>query len=248
MPPIGDSRRIMTAVPAPAPLLAPATVDWGRTRYTPAWRRQEDFVARRLAGEVSDTLIFTEHEPVYTIGVRLGAARNLLWDPAELARRGIDLVETNRGGDITYHGPGQIVGYPIIDLTPRRDLHAYLRFLEQVLINALGSLGLAADRRPGKTGIWLGPRKIAALGVAVKRWVTYHGFALNVNTDLTPFAGIVPCGITDGTVTSVQQELGRAFDQAEVKQVLASEFWNQLGAFLPGGGREKGEPAGMRTP
>jgi lipoyl(octanoyl) transferase len=238
----------MTAVPAPAPLLAPATVDWGRTRYTPAWRRQKDFVARRLAGEVSDTLIFTEHEPVYTIGVRLGAARNLLWDPAELARRGIDLVETNRGGDITYHGPGQIVGYPIIDLTPRRDLHAYLRFLEQVLINALGSLGLAADRRPGKTGIWLGPRKIAALGVAVKRWVTYHGFALNVNTDLTPFAGIVPCGITDGTVTSVQQELGRAFDQAEVKQVLASEFWNQLGAFLPSGGREKGEPAGMRTP
>jgi lipoyl(octanoyl) transferase len=237
----------MTAVPAPVPLLAPATVDWGRTRYTPAWRRQEDFVARRLAGEVSDTLIFTEHEPVYTIGVRLGAARNLLWDPAELARRGIDLVETNRGGDITYHGPGQIVGYPIIDLTPRRDLHAYLRFLEQVLINALGSLGLAADRRPGKTGIWLGPRKIAALGVAVKRWVTYHGFALNVNTDLTPFAGIVPCGITDGTVTSLQQELGRAFDLTEVKQVLASEFWNQLGAFLPGSGRESDERAGTQT-
>jgi lipoyl(octanoyl) transferase len=139
-------------------LPAPATVDWGRTRYTPAWRRQEDFVARRLAGEIGDTLIFTEHEPVYTIGVRLGAAQNLLWDAAELARRGIDLVETNRGGDITYHGPGQIVGYPIIDLATRKDLHAYLRFLEQVLINALGNLGLAADRRPGKTGIWLGPR------------------------------------------------------------------------------------------
>jgi lipoyl(octanoyl) transferase len=237
----------MTAVPAPGPLLAPATVDWGRTRYTLAWRRQESFVARRLAGEVSDTLIFTEHEPVYTIGVRLGAARNLLWDPAELARRGIDLVETNRGGDITYHGPGQIVGYPIIDLTPRKDLHAYLRFLEQVLINALGSLGLAADRRPGKTGIWLGPRKIAALGVAVKRWVTYHGFALNVNTDLTPFAGIVPCGITDGTVTSLQQELGRAFDLAEVKQVLASEFWNQFRAFLSSSGRESDDRAGAQT-
>ena len=232
----------MTAVAASAILSASATVDWGRTRYTPAWRRQEDFVAQRLAGEVGDTLIFTEHEPVYTIGVRLGAARNLLWDAAELARRGIDLVETNRGGDITYHGPGQIVGYPIIDLTPRKDLHAYLRFLEQVLINALGSLGLAADRRPGKTGIWLGPRKIAALGVAVKRWVTYHGFALNVNTDLAPFAGIVPCGITDGTVTSLQQELGRAFDLGEVKSVLTAEFWSQLGAFLS----KRGGPADAR--
>jgi lipoyl(octanoyl) transferase len=233
----------MTVVPTPAPLPVPATVDWGRTRYTPAWRRQEDLVTRRLAGEISDTLVFTEHEPVYTIGVRLGAARNLLWDAAELARRGIDLVETNRGGDITYHGPGQIVGYPIIDLTRRKDLHAYLRFLEQVLINALGSLGLAAGRRPGKTGLWLGSRKIAALGVAVKRWVAYHGFALNVNTDLAPFAGIVPCGITDGTVTSLQQELGHAFDLAEVKQVLAAEFWSLLGEFLSG----DGEPAGVRT-
>ena len=232
----------MTAVPTPATLPAPATVDWGRTRYTPAWRRQEDLVARRLGGEIGDTLIFTEHEPVYTIGVRLGAAQNLLWDAAELARRGIDLVETNRGGDITYHGPGQIVGYPIIDLAARKDLHAYLRFLEQVLINTLGSLGLAADRRPGKTGIWLGPRKIAAIGVAVKRWVTSHGFALNVNTDLTPFAGIVPCGITDGTVTSLQQELGRAFDLIEVKQLLAAEFWSQLGEFLAA----KGEPPGAR--
>jgi lipoyl(octanoyl) transferase len=222
----------MTAVPAPPTLPAPATVDWGRTRYTPAWRRQEDFVARRLAGEIGDTLIFTEHEPVYTIGVRLGAAQNLLWDPAELARRGIDLVETNRGGDITYHGPGQIVGYPIIDLATRKDLHAYLRFLEQVLINALGNLGLAADRRPGKTGIWLGPRKIAAIGVAVKRWVTYHGFALNVNNDLAPFAGIVPCGITDGTVTSLRQELGHEFDLAGVKAVLAAEFWTQFAGFV----------------
>jgi lipoyl(octanoyl) transferase len=226
---------MMTVVPPAAPPAVPVTVDWGRTRYTPAWRRQEELVARRLAGEIGDTLVFTEHEPVYTIGVRLGAARNLLWDAAELARRGIALAETNRGGDITYHGPGQIVGYPIVDLTARRDLHAYLRFLEQVLINAVGSLGLAADRRAGKTGIWLGPRKIAAIGVAVKRWVTYHGFALNVNTDLTPFAGIVPCGITDGTVTSLQQELGRAVDLAEAKQVLAAEFWGQFGAFCSDG-------------
>ena len=219
-----------TFVPAVTP--APATIDWGRTYYTPAWHQQEDFVARRLAGGIGDTLAFTEHEPVYTLGVRLGAASHLLWDAAELARRGIEVVETNRGGDITYHGPGQIVGYPILSLATRKDLHAYLRFLEQVLINSLGSLGLAAARRPGQTGIWLGPRKIAAIGVAVKRWVTYHGFALNVNNDLTPFAGIVPCGITDGTVTSLRQELGHEFDLAGVKAVLAAEFWTQFAGFV----------------
>ena len=215
-----------------APETAPATLDWGRTRYGSAWRRQEELVAQRLAGEIGDTLVFTEHEPVYTLGVRPGAAEHLLWNPAELIRRGIELVETNRGGDITYHGPGQIVGYPIINLTPRKDLHAYLRFLEQVLINALGSLGLAADRRPGRTGIWLGSRKIAAIGVAVKRWVTFHGFALNVDPDLTAFAGIVPCGIADGTVTSLRQELGHDFDLVEVKVVLATEFWSLLPRFL----------------
>ena len=215
-----------------APATAPAIIDWGRTRYMPALHRQEELVAQRLAGEIGDTIVFTEHEPVYTLGVRPGAASHLLWDPAELARRGIELVETNRGGDITYHGPGQIVGYPIISLAPRKDLHAYLRFLEQVLINALGSLGLAAARQPGKTGIWLGSRKIAAIGVAVKRWVTFHGFALNVNNDLAAFAGIVPCGIADGTVTSLRQELDRDFDLVEVKVVLAAEFWALLPRFL----------------
>jgi lipoyl(octanoyl) transferase len=221
------------------------TVDWGRTRYSVAWRQQEALVARRLAGEVSDTLVFTEHEPVYTLGVRPGAERHLVWAPAELSRRGIEVVETNRGGDITYHGPGQIVGYPIIDLKPHQDLHAYLRFLEEVLIRSLGCLGLAAARRPGKTGIWLGSRKIAAIGVGMKRWVTFHGFALNVNIDLEPFAGIVPCGITDGTVTSLQQELGYAFDPAEVRQVLATEFWAQLKVFLAAGeeqGSSQGRP------
>ena len=220
----------------------PTIIDWGRTRYAPAWRRQEELVAQRLAGRIGDTLVFTEHESVYTLGVRPGASRHLLWDPAELAQRGIELVETNRGGDITYHGPGQIVGYPIISLAPRKDLHAYLRFLEQVLINALGSLGLAATRQPGKTGIWLGSRKIAAIGVAVRRWVTFHGFALNVNNDLGAFAGIVPCGITDGTVTSLSRELGRDFDLAEVKVVLAEEFWVLLPRFLT----ESTDPAAGR--
>jgi len=219
------------ATTRPAPV-EQATVDWGRTEYTAAWRRQEELVARRLAGGIGDTLVFTEHDPVYTLGVRQGALRHLLWDDAERQRRGIAVVETNRGGDITYHGPGQLVGYPIVDLAARRDLHAYLRLLEQVLINAVGCLGLAAGRRPGQTGIWLGPRKLAAIGVAVKRWVTCHGFALNVNNDLAPFAGIVPCGITDGTVTSLRQELGRALDPAEVQAVVAAEFWAEWRKFV----------------
>lgn len=216
------------------PVSGGAVLDWGLTRYEDAWRRQDALVAQRLAGDVGDTLVLTEHEPVFTIGLRAGAEKHLVWDDAQLGREGIAVVKTNRGGDITYHGPGQVVGYPIVSLATRKDLHAYLRFLEQVLINAIGSLGLAATRRPGLTGIWLGPRKVAALGVAVKRWVAYHGFALNVNAHLPHFAGIVPCGIDarEGTVTSLQAELGRALDLAEVKAVIAQEFWTQWRAFL----------------
>ena len=213
---------------------ATPTLDWGRTGYADAWQRQEDLVARRNAGEIGDTLVFTEHEPVFTLGVRKGAETNLLLDEAELAQRGIAVFKSNRGGDITYHGPGQIVGYPIISLAPRKDLHAYLRLLEQVLINTVGTFGLAAARREGKTGIWLGPRKIAAIGIAVKKWTTFHGFALNVDADLTPFSGIVPCGITDGTVTSLAAELGTAPSAEEVKRVLALEFWSLLPKFYAG--------------
>jgi lipoyl(octanoyl) transferase len=217
--------------------LAPATLDWGRTRYEAAWRWQEELLAQRQENKIGDTLVFTEHDPVFTIGQRAGADANLVWTPAQLAAQNIEVVKTNRGGDITYHGPGQIVGYPIVSLLPRKDLHEYLRFLEQVLINSVGNLGLAAARRPGKTGIWLGPRKIAAIGVAVKRWTAYHGFALNVNANLAHFTGIVPCGIgaTDGTVTSMQAELGgKPLDLAEVKRVLAQEFWTLWPAFLAG--------------
>lgn len=211
-----------------------STLDWGRTGYADAWSRQEELVTRRNAGDIGDTLVFTQHDPVYTLGVRKGAEQHLIWDEAELAKHGIAVFKTNRGGDITYHGPGQIVGYPIINLAPRKDLHAYLRLLEQVLINTVGTFGLAAARREGKTGIWLGPRKIAAIGVAVKKWTTYHGFALNVNPDLAPFAGIVPCGITDGTVTSMAAELGSAPCAEEVKRVLALEFWSLLPKFFAG--------------
>ena len=208
----------------------PSFLDWGRTRHADATARQLALVEDRLAGKAGDTLVFTEHEPVYTLGLRAGAAAHLLWDDAERARRGIGLEQTGRGGDITYHGPGQIVGYPIVSLAQSRDLHAYLRFLEQVVIDALAELGLAGTRRDGLTGIWIGPRKIAAIGVAARRWITYHGFALNLDPDLTPFSGIVPCGIpsAQGTVTSVAAELGRAPEAAKVKGLLADAFWRGL--------------------
>lgn len=213
-----------------------ATLDWGRTRYEQARQQQEEFVARRVAGDVADTLIFTEHEPVFTVGTRRDADQHLVWNDEQLATEGVEVVKTNRGGDITYHGPGQIVGYPIVSLDQRRDLHAYLRFLEQVLINSVGTLGLAASRRDGLTGIWLGNRKVAAIGVAVRRWVAYHGFALNVNANLAHFGGIVPCGIaaTEGTVTSLQDALGQELDLTEVKTVLTTEFWKLWPEFITG--------------
>lgn len=225
---IGSRCEIMSSV------AAITTLDWGRTAYAYAVDRQRERVQARIDGEAEDTLIFTEHDPVYTIGLRTGAAAHLLWDPAQLAAQGITVAETNRGGDITYHGPGQVVGYPIVDLSPRKDLHAYLRFLEEVMIRAVGAFGLAAKRREGLTGIWLGDRKVAAIGVAVRRWVTYHGFALNVDPDLTHFSGIVPCGIAsaDGTVTSLAHELPSSPSMTEVQDVLAQEFQNLWPDFV----------------
>lgn len=207
---------------------------WGRTAYAEAFARQKEQVQARIDGEISDTLIFTEHDPVYTLGMRAGSAAHLLWDPAKLAAQGITLAETNRGGDITYHGPGQVVGYPIMDISVVKDLHAYLRFLEEVMIRALGNFGLVATRRDGLTGIWLGQRKVAAIGVAVRRWVTYHGFALNVAPDLAHFDGIVPCGIadTDGTVTSLARELSDPPSLEAVQSMLAQEFQALWPSFL----------------
>ena len=205
----------------PGPL---TLLDWGRTDYADAFERQRTLVERRRLDAVSDTLVFTEHEPVYTLGLRKGAEQHLIWQEAELKRQGIRVHRSNRGGDITYHGPGQIVAYPILSLKQRRDLHAYLRDLEEVVIRTLAHFELECARRPGKTGIWLDTRKICAIGVAVRTWVTYHGFALNVNPDLHHFRGIVPCGITDGTVTSMAAELGRPIDPTAVKTRLAVEF------------------------
>ncbi len=211
-----------------------AIADWGRTTYRDACDRQAALVAQRLAGEIGDTLVFTEHEPVFTLGLHPGAETHLIWNAEKRSREGVAVEKTNRGGDITYHGPGQIVGYPILSLDARRDLHAYLRFLEEVLIASLAGFGLTAARREGLTGIWIERRKIAAIGVAVRRWVAYHGFALNVDPDLAHFGGIVPCGIAaaDGTVTSLRAELGRAVALADVKRALAARFGAMLPVFL----------------
>ena len=198
--------------------------DWGNTVYEEAFEKQRRYVQERIAGTRKDTLVFTEHLPVYTLGVRKGAENHLIWDEDTLSEKGITLHKSNRGGDITYHGPGQLTAYPIINLEKLRDLHAYLRLMEDVLIEIVGHFGLKAHRRDGKTGIWLETRKVAAIGVAVKSWVSYHGFALNVNNDLGPFSGIVPCGIVDGTVTSLKQELGREIDMTELKGVVSDVF------------------------
>ena len=202
------------------------TVDWGRTAYKDAWDQQLELVEQRRADACPDTLILTEHNPVFTIGARPGADQHLVWTEQILAQQGIEVVKTNRGGDITYHGPGQIVGYPIMDLREKKDLHAYLRDLEEVLIRTVAHFGIEAGRREGKTGIWIEERKIAAIGVAVKTWVTYHGFALNVDPDLSHFSGIVPCGITDGTVTSLAQECETPPLMGQVKARLVKEFWS----------------------
>lgn len=201
------------------------TTDWGLTEYNAALQRQLQLVSARQSGEVPDTLVLTEHEPVYTLGARPGADRHLVWNREALLRQGIQVVKTNRGGDITYHGPGQVVGYPVISLVEKKDLHAYLRDLEEVLIRTVRQFGLEATRREGMTGIWIGDRKIAAIGVAVKKWITYHGFALNVDPDLDHFSGIVPCGITNGSVTSLARECSQPPLMGQVKARLVKEFW-----------------------
>jgi len=208
---------------------APPFTDWGRTDYRAALARQAVLLESRKLGTAPDTLVFTEHNPVFTLGARLGANKNVLWDAAALKKHGIEVIETNRGGDVTYHGPGQIVGYPIVSLEPRRDLHAYLRALEQTIINTLGNLGLATSRKKDQTGVWVGSKKIAAIGVAAKSWIAWHGFALNVDGDLSPFSGIIPCGLDPklNKVTSLAQELGKKNlpSEDEIKCILADEFW-----------------------
>ena len=181
----------------------------GRVPYTQAHALQLALREERIAGRLDqDVLLLLEHEPTMTLG-RGTRASSLPLPPDELARRGFTVIEVERGGDVTWHGPGQLVGYPILDLNQHRpDLHWYLRQLEEGLIGALASLGIQANRNPGLTGVWTGGRKIASLGVHVRRWVTTHGFALNVMNELDDFGLIVPCGIAGVRMTTVAQELG----------------------------------------
>ena len=194
----------------------------GRMRYADAFALQQQLVERRKRGEISDQLLIVEHPHVVTMG-RNGHDENLLAQPELLERAGVEFHRTDRGGDVTYHGPGQIVGYPIVDLREwKRDVMAYVRALEQVLIDALAQFGIAAGREAGATGVWTEQGKIAAIGVHINRWVTSHGFALNVATDLSYFRYIVPCGLTK-PVTSLQA-LGCRADRDQVVAALARSF------------------------
>jgi len=214
--------------------------DLGLIDYKQCWDFQEQLFAEILAVKSSnrkenkevDTknyLIFCEHPHVYTLG-KSGDEKNLLVNEDYLKSRGATFHKINRGGDITYHGPGQIVGYPILDLDNFfTDIHKYLRFLEEAVILTLKEYGLESERSPGETGVWFDvgtpkARKICALGVKSSRWVTMHGFAFNVNSDLSYFGNIIPCGITDKSVTSLQNELGRKMDMNEVKNKLKNHL------------------------
>lgn len=208
-----------------------AVVRPGTVPYLDAWDLQRQAVARHQQGDGRDVLFLLEHPPVYTLGKRADRA-NLLWDAGTLERRGIEVVDVDRGGDITYHGPGQLVGYPILRLASLRTVVDYVRALEEVLIRAVATFRLEAERVPGLTGVWVGDAKLAAIGVRVASGgITSHGFALNVTTRLDDFAGIVPCGITDRGVCSLA-DLGVTTTVDEVADRVATAVSTVFGATL----------------
>jgi lipoate-protein ligase B len=199
-------------------------VHLGLIPYDEAVELQLAALHARAEGRIPDTLLLLEHPAVITLG-RGADPAHMLAAPEELARRGIAVRETGRGGDVTLHAPGQLVGYPIVDLRPRnRDVHRYLRDLEEVLIRALAGWGIEAARVPGLTGVWVGRGKLAAIGVGVKRWVTYHGFALNVDNDLSLFETIVPCGLREYGVTSVARQLETGTDLSNAAERVAAAW------------------------
>ena len=214
---------VKPSMPETVTAVAPCELrDLGRLRYADAFALQQQFVERRKRGEIPDQLLIVEHPHVITMG-RNGHDENLLAGPELLERAGVEFHRTDRGGDATYHGPGQIVGYPIVDLREwKRDVVAYVRALEQVLIDALAECGIAAGRETGATGVWTAQGKIAAIGVHISRWVTSHGFALNVDTDLSYFRYIVPCGLTK-PVTSMR-ELGCQAERDRIVAAVARSF------------------------
>jgi lipoyl(octanoyl) transferase len=194
----------------------------GLVPYAEALELQARLVDDRKAGRIPDQLLLLEHPPVITLGVKTRKDRsNVLASPDALAAAGVELFETGRGGDVTYHGPGQLVGYPILDLRPDRcDVHRYARDLEEALILAAAAFGVSSGRLPGLTGTWVGCEKVAAIGVRISRWVTSHGFALNVSTNLCHFDFIVPCGIVDKGVTSLSRLTGSAIPMERVENAV----------------------------
>lgn len=205
----------------------------GIVPYREAWAMQQELAAARRAGQIRDTVVLLQHPHTYTIG-RSGTRDHVFLSDEELAARGISCLEVDRGGDVTYHGPGQLVGYPILDLGEAPDVGRYLRLLEGSLIDVLADFGVAADRLSGYTGVWIGSRKIAAIGVKVAQGVTTHGFALNVTTDLSYFSHILPCGIPDKGITSMALELGdRVPAMVDVEDAFLTEFQARIGATSP---------------
>lgn len=207
-------------------------IDLGLTPYDESLILQRRLATLRAEDRLEDILLLVEHPPVITLG-RAGQKAHLHVPESSLTALGIEFFEVERGGDITYHGPGQLVGYPILNLTEHGcDLHRYLRQLEEVLIVTLSDFGIAAGRSLGRTGVWIGESKIASLGIHVSRWITRHGFALNVNMDLAPFELIVPCGIQGAKATSMAQELSRLISVREVMAALIERFEVEFGVSL----------------
>jgi lipoyl(octanoyl) transferase len=207
----------------------------GRVDYAAGLEIQRERVAARKARSIPDTLLLLEHPHVYTLG-RNARAENVLVSPERLAALGAQVFETDRGGDVTYHGPGQLVGYAILDLTQhRRDLAWFMRSLEQVLIDTAADFGVRAERLRGCTGVWVGNAKLAAMGVHVSRWVTSHGFAFNVSPDLGYFEHIVPCGIRDKQVTSLEKLLSRRVEMDAVAGRVAEHFGKVFGLEMVAG-------------
>jgi lipoyl(octanoyl) transferase len=198
----------------------------GLVPYAEALEWQKHLVDQRRAGEIPDQLLLLQHPPVITLGVRTRSSRvNVVATPEALAAAGVEVFETGRGGDVTYHGPGQLVGYPIISLKPDRcDVHRYVRDIEEVMIRTAAAFGVEAARVPGLTGVWVGNEKLGAIGVRIAKWTTSHGFALNVAPDLTHFRLIVPCGIPDKGVTSLEKLLDRPVLMRDVEDAAAAAF------------------------